>query len=77
MSVSARFKCAEIKHVDVGPAASCATITFQAAYGDGKGNESWSKATPSGKLEMTVTNPAAIEAFRVGKTFQLEFTPVD
>ena len=39
-------------------------------------NYSWSQATPSGKLEMTITNPAAYEQFEVGKTFLMTFESV-
>ncbi len=39
-------------------------------------NYSWSVATPSGKLEMTITNPAAYEQFAVGKTFLMTFQEV-
>lgn len=39
-------------------------------------NYSWSQATPSGKLEMTITNPGAYEQFAVGKTFLMTFEPV-
>lgn len=78
MNVLARFRCIEIKHLVTGsPNDVMATITLIPVYGDGKGNESWSKYTPSGKLEMNVTNPAAIAAFELGKTFQIEFSPVD
>lgn len=78
MNVLARFRCVEVKHlVTATPNDVFATITLVPVYNDGKGNESWSKYTPSGKLEMNVTNPAAIAAFELGKTYQLEFTPVD
>jgi hypothetical protein len=51
-------------------------VRFQAAYGDGKSdNAEWSKWTPSGELRMFVTNPAAIDAFDVGKSYYLELTP--
>ncbi|WP_164830340.1 hypothetical protein [Sinorhizobium medicae] len=46
-------------------------------YGDGKANESWSKHTPSGKIEMNITNPDAIDAFDVGKAYFVDFTPVE
>lgn len=39
-------------------------------------NYSWSSATPSGKLEMTITNPGAYEQFAVGKTFLMTFQEV-
>jgi hypothetical protein len=38
-------------------------------------NKRFSQATPSGKLEVWVNNPAAIEKFEVGKSYYLDFTP--
>jgi hypothetical protein len=46
-------------------------------YGDGKDNESWSKYTPSGKIEMSITNPAAIDKLEKGKAYFVDFTPVE
>jgi hypothetical protein len=39
-------------------------------------NYSWSQATPSGKMEMTITNPGAFEQFAVGKTYLMTFDEV-
>ena len=39
-------------------------------------NYSWSQATPSGELKMTITNPAAFEQFAVGKSFLMKFSEV-
>ena len=39
-------------------------------------NHSWSKYTPSGKLEMTITNPTAYEQFKVGKLYHMTFEEV-
>ncbi len=38
-------------------------------------NHSFSKATPCGSVNMTITNPAAAEAFEVGKVYDIDFTP--
>jgi hypothetical protein len=43
----------------------------------GPGNETWSKWTPSGKLEMTITNPEAVAQFEVGKDYFVDFTLAD
>jgi integrase len=45
------------------------------AVTSGEGNAAWSKYTPSGKLEMLITNPAAFEQFEVEKEYFLDFTP--
>lgn len=33
--------------------------------------------TPSGKLEMFITNPSATQFFEPGKDYYLDFTPVE
>ncbi|NQE62938.1 hypothetical protein [Caulobacter sp. RHG1] len=77
MNVRAKFYVTEIKHVVTHqPDTVCATIVMAPVYGDGTDNAAWSKWTPNGKLEMTVTNPAAIERFDLGKSYYLDFTPV-
>jgi hypothetical protein len=35
------------------------------------------KATPSGRMEMQVDNPAALAQLVIGQTFYVDFTPVD
>lgn len=48
---------------------------FHAVYGkDGSDNASWSKATPVGKLTMTVTNEAAWGMFEPGTDVYLDIT---
>lgn len=47
------------------------------SYGDGAANETWSKYTPSGELKMVITNPAAIDAFEIGKAYYLDFTQAE
>ena len=59
------------------PGAVCATVKLAAAYNNSKGNEDWSKWTPQGDISMMITNPKAIEGFELGKSYQVEFLPVD
>lgn len=33
-------------------------------------------ATPSGRIEMQINNPAAVEALKLGGSFYVDFTPV-
>lgn len=51
------------------------TVKLTAVYSDDKDspNYTYSKATPSGNLELVISNPAAYEQFTVGKTFDLTF----
>lgn len=39
-------------------------------------NENWSKWTPSGSIDMVITNPAALDQFRVGECVKVRFEPL-
>jgi hypothetical protein len=78
MNVRAKFFVSEIKHAGTPGSDPFATVTLLpvfGTYGDGQDNETWSKYTPSGKIEMNITNPAAIDAFEVGKAYNITFEP--
>jgi S-adenosylmethionine hydrolase len=80
MTVRAKFFVTEVKHTGTPGSDPYATIVMapiHGSYGDGKENESWSKYTPSGKLEMSITNPDAIDQFSVGQAYWLDISPVD
>lgn len=80
MKVRAKFFVSEVKHCATPGSDPCAIVTLEpvfGTYGDGKDNETWSKYTPSGKIEMSITNLAAIAAFDPGKAYIVEFTPAD
>ena len=47
-------------------------VSFRAAMSDG--NTDWSKYTPSGQMEMTITNPPAAAFFEPGESYFLSFT---
>ncbi len=76
MNVRAKFQCQSINHIMThSPGEQTAILTFAPVYDNGSGeNKTWSKYTPQGKLEMTVTNPDAVAAFEVGKSYYLDFT---
>lgn len=48
-------------------------VRFTAVQATDDDNREWSKWTPSGYVEMTVTNPAAFERFEPGKNYLLTF----
>lgn len=76
--VRAKFFVESIQHSDVPGTDQYASIVMRpvfGTYGDGKVNESWSKYTPSGQLQITITNPDAIDKFEKGKAYYLDFTP--
>lgn len=42
---------------------------------DGSENKDFTKATPSGKIEMQIDNPAASVQFKPGDFYYVDFTP--
>lgn len=69
--VTAKFIC---NAVEDKPDYQAKEIKMSAVVGgDGKGNESWSKYTPSGNLTMWITNPDAFNQFEKGKEYFLSF----
>lgn len=74
--VRAKFRCLEIKHqFTSSPGYSAATIVMSPVWEEDGVNREWSKATPSGRLEMMITNPAAVESFELGREYFVDFTP--
>lgn len=51
-------------------------LKFRASYSDTKEDNTYSKATPTAELTMTVTNPDLIGKFRAGQSFYVDFTPI-
>lgn len=53
------------------------SITLEPVYDSQIAEDvSFSKATPSGRIEMQIDNPDAISAMPVGTVFYVDFTPV-
>lgn len=82
MTVTAKFKVVNITVHGVTPGGDRSQeyrwIDLQPVYSSDPAspNASWSKATPSGRLQMTITNPAAFEQFRTGHEYLLTFEDV-
>lgn len=80
--VRAKFWVKSVQHfhgVGVDP---CAEVKLAPCYGtypggDSEENKSFAKYTPAGEIALTITNPAAIEAFNPGGVFYIDFTPVE
>lgn len=70
--VKAKFHCHSISNMDWNEPAKI--VRFHPVYGGGDENQEWSKYTPSGYLEMTITNPAAFEQFEEGAEYYITFT---
>lgn len=73
--VKAKFRCMKIEHAHVEAEGECAaTVNLVPVWTGYKGeNASWSKYTPSGSLQMLITNPAAIADFELGRDYFLTF----
>lgn len=53
-------------------------LVFQAQYDpDLPEDQGYSKATPTGRIEMQVDNPAVLKQFELGKTYYVDFTPAE
>ena len=78
MNVRAKFWITGIEHHVRHQATEVnATVKMAAVYANDEINKSWSKYTPSGTIQMQITNPGALEQFEVGKEYYIDFTPVD
>ena len=81
MSVKARFIVNSITHTKYGAGwadpAPVGAVKLGAAYGDQ--NKEWASATPSGSIELTIGNPAALEWFNknLGETVEITFSKVE
>jgi len=79
--VLARFWCQDIRHSasqarkpGSQDEPQSAEVTLRPVYGDE--NKPWSQYTPQGEIKMLITNPAAVEFFNIGETYDIAFTPV-
>lgn len=53
------------------------TLEFQTQYDTSiPEDQRFTKATPSGSITMQVDNPAALEQFKLGESYYVDFTPV-
>ena len=79
--VRAKFWVKSVQHHhNHDPKAVCAEVELAPCYGtypggDSEENKSFAKYTPAGEISLTITNPAAIEAFELGKAYYIDFTP--
>lgn len=78
MTVQAKFWVQNIQHQSPKSqeADTVANVTLVPVYADGGENDSWSKYTPSGKIEMCITNPDAVDQFELGAEYLITFDRV-
>lgn len=75
MRVTARQESVEL-HQDTSVPTSIA-VKLQPIFNVEGANASWSKWTPSGQLELTITNPNVYDSIKVGGTFSVTLAEVD
>ena len=75
MRVTAREESIELHQDSDKPASVC--VKLQPIFNVEGANASWSKYTPSGQLELTITNAAAYEAIKSGRTYAVTLQEVD
>jgi hypothetical protein len=76
LSVVAKMRCVERRDSQHGADAAqkTTTVRLQPVYAESGVNATWSKYTPSGQVEMQISNPAAVEAFQLGKCYLVSFS---
>lgn len=76
MVIRAKFTVTSIIDTQHSPTYSQKKIVLEPRYDKEIAEDvSFCKATPTGRLEMVIDNPAAIEAMPIGMTFYVDFTP--
>jgi len=72
-----KFKCETVNKSPAG-GEPYEDITLRANYDPAdETNKVWSKYTPSGMFQMSVTNPAVLGHFEVGKSYYLDITEAE
>lgn len=72
MAVRAKVTCEGIE----GNAVKFCTVYEPDAEKDTE-NARFTKATPWGEIKLGIDNPAALEQFEPGKSYYVDFTPVE
>jgi hypothetical protein len=74
MSVKAKFKCIAVTPHEEGKSVQFSAVVAYGPNGERlDGNEQWAKATPSGTLNMFISNPEAADQFQPEKDYYLTF----
>lgn len=56
-----------------GPERTQSTVKLQPVYANEGPNKTWSDATPSGQIELNITNRLAFDRFELGKCYLVMF----
>ena len=78
VSVRAKFKVTQIIETHITKDYSQKKIVLEPQYDQKIAEDvSFKKATPSGRIEMQIDNPTAIERMPLSRIFYVDFTPVE
>lgn len=77
MSVRAKFMCYKVEDASQLYGGPAKKVGLTAVVRDGEANKGWSKYTPCGNMEMTITNPDAIEQFEQGQEYFLDISKAE
>jgi hypothetical protein len=64
VSIQAKFRCEKVVSTPGADEVDLSVVTV-----DRPENKTWSAFTPSGKLALVITNPAALGAFKAGEEY--------
>lgn len=79
MEVICKMRCTEKSDRcwGSGPEKQQSVVKLQPIYATEGPNKSWSEATPSGQIELTITNKKAFDAFALGQCYLVNFSPTE
>jgi len=78
MKVRGKFKVESVRHhATCGDGYVYAEVSMAAVYTNNQEDNTYSKATPSAQLTMTVTVPEVVDTFKPGTFFYVDFTPIE
>lgn len=72
----AKFQCSSVKNYQGDFQEAELHAVYSSDEKDKEENNQFSEATPSGNLKITISNPRAINFFKPGKEYYLDFTEV-
>lgn len=72
--IRGKFRVTTITRNHYNP--NSAEVVLEALYSQTPEDNSYAAATPSAKIVMQITNPAAVNALPLGKAFYVDFTEV-
>lgn len=76
VTMRAKFQIHEVKRFPGGDTIKASAVTSKPFDKDGLNEDNtYAKHSPSGSLELTITNPALVGKIEPGQKFYLDFVP--